>query len=82
MLSKNKHIVVSSIILLIGSILLINGLFFRYIKIVPQSESNASVFVLSEWTVTKDTTVGGLIRDNAGRIKRTYTGKSPQACPT
>jgi len=82
MLSRNKHIAVSSIILLIGLIILIHGLFFRYVKIVPQSESNASLFVLSELAVTKDTTVGGLFRDDAGRIKRTYTGKSPQACPT
>ena len=37
---------------------------------------------LSEPQVTRDVTVGGLVRLSTGTIKRTYTGKPDLLCPT
>jgi hypothetical protein len=30
----------------------------------------------------KEASVGGVTRDQAGKIKQTYTGQAPKACPT
>lgn len=35
-----------------------------------------------EWQVIRELTRGGVVRDDSGRIRKTYTGKPPETCPT
>jgi hypothetical protein len=36
----------------------------------------------SEWTIVRETTIGGVARLANGLLKRTYSGKPPALCPT
>ena len=43
-----------------------------------------SLLLLSEFALTRDVAVGGVIRQPAGDLQRTYSGSAPpaNACPT
>ena len=78
----NKQSVISCLLILIGISLFIYGTFFHSTSVLAQKDDDPTVLLLSEFAVIRDVTVGGLRFDEAGRIKRTYTGKPPEACPT
>ncbi len=47
--------------------------------------SKAKEFVFQtvpEWQVIREVTRGGVVRDASGHIRKTYTGKPPETCPT
>jgi hypothetical protein len=43
---------------------------------------NRTDLVLTEPALTRDITVGGVVRTGMGELKRTYSGKGPALCPT
>jgi len=46
------------------------------------SEDNDKGLATPESVLMKEVSIGGLRRDEAGRLTKTYTGQAPQACPT
>ncbi len=82
MLAMNRQSVISCLLILIGISLFIYGVFFNLTSVLAQKDDDSTILLLSESAVIKDVTVGGLRFDERGRIKRTYTGKPPEACPT
>ena len=80
--TMNRQSVVSWLLILIGISLFIYGVFFNLTSVLAEKDDDPTVLLLSESVVIKDVTIGGLRFDEAGRIKRTYPGKPPQACPT
>lgn len=82
MLTRTRKIVASCLLVLTGVMLLAYGLFFHLTKIAPAQESDRAILAKPESTLIKEVTVGGLERDESGQVKKAYTGKPPQACPT
>ncbi|MBW8035196.1 MAG: hypothetical protein FVQ79_06080 [Planctomycetes bacterium] len=78
----NRQAVISCSLILIGSFLLIYGVFFHSTIVLPQNDKDSTTLLLLESAIIKDAIVGGLQFDETGRIKRTYMGKPPEACPT
>ena len=81
-LTMNRQFVISCSLILVGIFLFIYGVFFHTTSVLPQKDNGSVVLRQSESAIIRDAIVGGLRLDEAGRIKRTYTGKPPQACPT
>ena len=46
------------------------------------SEHNDQGLATPETRLMKEVSIGGLVREADGKIRMTYTGKPPQACPT
>ncbi len=46
------------------------------------SEDNDKGLATPETRLMQEVSIGGLERDPDGRLRQTYTGKPPQACPT
>ena len=82
MLTRNKKIIVFFILFLLGAVLITYGAVFHSRNILPQKDDGSPAFAKSEPALIKDASVGGLTRDESGKIKQTYTGKPPKACPT
>jgi hypothetical protein len=80
--TMNRQSVISCLLILIGISLFIYGVFFNLTSVLAEKDDDSTVLLLSESVVIKDVTIGGLRFDEMGRIKRTYTGKPPEACPT
>jgi hypothetical protein len=80
--AMNRQTVISCSLILIGLLLSIYGAFFHTTGVLPQNDAGSAASLQSEFAIIKDATVGGLKLDETGRIKQTYTGKPPQACPT
>jgi hypothetical protein len=71
------------LILLFALALLIYGAFARSVTVLPQQlDKKQPNLVLTEPQIVRDVTFGGLVRLDSGTIRRTYSGKPPQACPT
>lgn len=82
MLLRNGKITVFFLLLLIGIGLFIYGLFFHSTNISSQQTDDSATLAKSEPTLIKEVSVGGVTRDDSGKIKQTYTGQAPKACPT
>jgi len=82
MLKRNTKIFVFSILFLLGAVLITYGAVFHSTNVLPQKDDGSPAFAKSEPALIKDASVGGLIRDESGKIKQTYTGKPPKVCPT
>ncbi|OHB59149.1 MAG: hypothetical protein A2173_10850 [Planctomycetes bacterium RBG_13_44_8b] len=91
--SQKGKIVVFIILLLLGIALLTYGAFFHSAKISPQpfggelrmvepQADDSTMLVKSEPALIKEVSIGGIKRDESGKIIQTYTGQAPQACPT
>jgi hypothetical protein len=78
----NRQAIISYSLILIGGFLFIYGVFFHSTIVLPQKDNDSTALLLSESAIIRDAIVGGLRLEETGRIKRTYTGKPPQACPT
>jgi len=66
----------------LGAALFAYGAFFHSTNVLPQQGGDSAVVAKSEPALIKDASVGGVTRDESGRIKQTYTGQAPAACPT
>jgi hypothetical protein len=69
-------------LILTGALLLAWGLFFGAREVFPQQTTSSTAILESEPKLIKDVTVGGIKRDQYGKIRKTYSGKPPEACPT
>jgi len=82
MLTKNTKIIVFFLFILLGAVLITYGAAFHSKNVLPQKDDGSPAVAKSEPALIKDASVGGLTRDESGKIKQTYTGQSPEACAT
>jgi hypothetical protein len=68
-------------LIMTGALLLAWGLLFGTQEVFPQHTDSPTTFE-HESALIRNVTFGGIIRDEYGKIRKTYTGKPPKACPT
>lgn len=81
MTNKTK-LVIFCLLILAGTVLLGYGAFVHSADVLPQHEDGSPVMAKSEPALIKEASIGGLTRDESGKIKKTYTGKAPEECAT
>ncbi len=82
MLTKKTKVIIFGLLILLGVALLTYGAFFHSVNVSPQQEDGSPAFAKSEPALVKEASVGGVKRDESGKIKKTYTGEAPEECPT
>jgi len=82
MLTRKEKIITFSLVILTGAALLGYGVFFHSKNILPQKNEDSAMLVQSELALIKEVSVGGIKRDESGRLKRTYDKTPPKVCPT
>jgi hypothetical protein len=82
MLTKKTKIIIFCLLISLGVIVLAYGAFFHSITVTTKVEGGSVSITKSEPALVKEASVGGVARDKSGKIKQTYTGKAPEACPT
>ncbi len=82
MLTKKTKIIIFSLLILFGVVLITYGAFFHSTNVSPQQEDGSPALAMSEPALVKEASVGGVKRDESGKIKQTYTGEAPEECPT
>lgn len=80
--TKKTKIIIFSLLILLGVVLLTYGAFFHSVNVSPQQEDGSAAVAKSEPNLIKEVSVSGVKRDESGKIKQTYTGEAPEACPT
>lgn len=80
--TKKTKIIIFSLLILLGVVLLTYGAFFHSTNVLPEQEDGSTTLARSEPALVKEVSIGGVKRDESGKIKQTYTGKAPEACPT
>ena len=80
--TRKGKIIIFGLLILAGVILLAYGIFFHSKNILPQQNEDSAVLVQSELALIKEVSVGGIKRDESGRLKRTYDKAPPKVCPT
>ena len=81
-MNAKTKIIVFGVLVLLGAALLAYGAFFHSTTVLPQQGGDSAVLAKSEPALIKEASVGGVTRDESGKIKQTYTGQAPAACPT
>ncbi|MHC4622646.1 MAG: hypothetical protein ACYS4W_01965 [Planctomycetota bacterium] len=81
MRTKGKQVTMLAL-LLAGAVLFVYGVFFHSTAISSGEDEDSAVYVQSEPALIREVSVGGLIRDESGQVKKTYSGEAPSACPT
>ncbi len=82
MLIKKTKVIIFGLLILLGVALLTYGAFFHSTNVLPEQEDGSPALAMSEPALIKEVSVGGVKRDESGKIKQTYTGESPKACST
>jgi len=82
MLTKKTKIILFCLLILLGAVVLTYGVFFHSIKVTAKVEDGSVTVTKSEPAFVKEASVGGVARDKSGKVKQTYTGEAPKACPT
>ncbi len=82
MLTKNKKIIVFFMLILLGAVLITYGAVFHSTNVLPQNDDGSPAVAKSEPALIKEASVGGVTRDESGKIKQTYTGEAPEECET
>ncbi len=82
MLTKKTKVIIFCLLISLGVIVLAYGAFFHSIKVTTNVEGGSVSITKSEPALVKEASVGGVTRDKSGKVKQTYTGKAPEACPT
>ena len=84
MLVKSGKIVLFCLLVVVGAILLIYGIWFHRADIASKQADHTTKLAKSEPALMKEVSVGGVERDKSGELKQTYsdTEKPPKACPT
>jgi len=80
--TKKTKIIVVCLLILLGIIVFTYGAFFHSTDITTKVEGGSVTVSKSEPALVKEASVGGVARDESGRVKQTYTGESPKACST
>ena len=81
-MEKNTKIIIFGLLIVLGAVLLGYGAFVHSTNVAAQQQDQAVTVAKSEPALIKEVTVGGVTREESGRIKQTYTGEAPKACPT
>ncbi|MHC4648942.1 MAG: hypothetical protein ACYTBJ_26105 [Planctomycetota bacterium] len=79
--TKSRQIVFFGL-LLVGAALFAYGLFFHSTSILPKQEKDVMVFARSEMALIREVARSGIVRDETGRIRRTYDKTPPKKCLT
>jgi hypothetical protein len=82
MLTRNIKITIFFLLILLGAVLITYGAVFHSANVLPQKDDGSPAIAKSEPALIKEASVGGVTRDESGKIKQTYTGQSPKACAT
>jgi hypothetical protein len=53
----------------------------QFVKKTVRKKSEEAI-KLAEPALIRDATIGGIVLNDAGKLKRTYSGKPPALCPT
>ena len=78
---RNRQFVFGCLLVL-GVAILSYGAFFSAGVVFPKDKTSAAAVLEPEFSLIREVTIGGIKRDEYGRMRKTYTGKPPQACPT
>jgi hypothetical protein len=83
-MNGKMKIIVFCVLVLLGVGLLIYGAFFHSTSVSAEQQGDAKVIAKSEPNLIKEVSVGGVERDESGKIKQTYEvgEEAPKACPT
>jgi hypothetical protein len=81
-MTEKAKIIVFCVLVVLGAALLAYGVLFHSTNVLPQQGGDSAALAKSEPALIKEASVGGVTRDESGKIKQTYTGKAPAACPT
>jgi hypothetical protein len=81
-MNAKTKIIVFGVLVVLGAALLAYGAFFHSTNVLPQQGGVSAAIAKSEPALMKEASVGGVTRDESGKIKQTYTGQAPKACPT
>ncbi len=81
-MNTKTKIIVFGVLVLLGAALLAYGAFLHSTNILLQQGGDSGAVAKSEPALMKEASVGGVTRDESGKIKQTYTGQAPKACPT
>ena len=81
-MTKKTKIIAFCVLVVLGTALLAYGVLFHSTNVLPQQGDESAAIAKSEPALIKEASVGGVTRDESGKIKQTYTGKAPAACPT
>jgi len=82
MLTKKNKIIFFCLFIALGIIAFTYGAFCHSLDVSPQQEDDSDILTKSEPALIKDASIGGLQRDEFGRLKLTYDKTPPKACPT
>ena len=82
MLTRKNKIIVFYLLVALGIIAFTYGAFYHSLDVSPQQEDDSTILTKSEPALIKEASIGGLNRDEFGRLKRTYDKTPPKACPT
>ena len=83
-MNEKIKVIVFCVLVLLGVGLLLYGAFFHSTTISAQQQGDAKMLAKSEPNLIKEVSVGGVERDESGKIKQTYEvgEEAPKACPT
>ncbi len=94
---EKRNAVLSLVLVGVGAVLLLYGLFAHAGEVWPADRAPTQpsltidsivvepvvvASVTPEPGMIREVTIGGLKRDAAGLLKKTYSGQAPKACPT
>ena len=84
MQNKTIKIIVVSFFILLGVALFSYGEFFHSTEVTAEAADGPVTLSKSERALVKDASVGGVARDESGKIKQTYNQgeKPPETCST
>ncbi len=77
-MTNKTRIIVFGMLVLLGVVLLGYGTFVHSADVLPEKEDGSPALARSEPALIKDASVGGVRRDETGRIKQPYTGSAPK----
>jgi len=82
--TQKIKIIIFSLIILLGVTLFSYGAFLHSTEITTQVKGGSVTIAKSERALVKDASVGGVVRDESGKIKQTYDEgeKPPETCAT
>ncbi len=81
-MNAKTKMIVFGVLVLLGAALLAYGAFLHSTNVLPQQGGVSAAVAKSEPALMKEASVGGVTRDESGKIKQTYTGQAPKVCPT
>lgn len=80
MLAKKRQLVGCCILLVLAFSFLVYGTFFNSRSVYPKNKVQPNQE--SELSLIQEVTYGGVALDRLGQLRKTYTDKPPDFCPT